>query len=245
MLKKVRQRVYKANMALPEYGLVAFTWGNASEIDESRRYVAIKPSGVRYADLSPDIICVVDIEDGRVVDGDHSPSTDMWTHLELYRRFAGIGGVVHTHSAFATAFAQAGMGIPCYGTTHADYFYGEIPCARPLTPEEITDAYELNTGRVIAETYERRAIDPMAAPGALVSGHGPFAWGRSASDAAANAAYLEEVARLAHYTRNLAGDGICGVPQALADKHYFRKHGPDAYYGQHGGGGDNISRRAK
>ena len=219
-------------MALPAYGLVMFTWGNVSGADYKRRYMVIKPSGVSYGKLTPELMCVISLEDGTAAAEGQNPSTDTQTHLELYRRFACAGGIAHTHSAYATAFAQANMGIPCLGTTHADYFYGEIPCTRALRPDEIAEDYELNTGRVIAETFERRSIDPSAVPGVLVGGHGPFAWGKNAAEAAANAAYLEETARLAYFTKTLAGAGLPGVSQELMDKHYYRKHGADAYYGQ-------------
>ena len=232
MLKKIKQNVYEANMMLPKCGLVRFTWGNASEVDAKRRYMVIKPSGVSYESLTADMMCVVSLEDGSVAEGALKPSTDSLTHIELYKRFPGIGGVVHTHSDYATAFAQAGLGIPCFGTTHADYFYGEIPCTRTLKPCEINESYELYTGGVIAETFERHSIDPLAVPGALVYGHGPFAWGKSAADAVANAAYLETVARLAHLTKQIATGGATPVSQDLLDKHYKRKHGKDAYYGQ-------------
>jgi L-ribulose-5-phosphate 4-epimerase len=232
MLKKLKQEVLKANLALREYGLVKFTWGNASQVDQKRRHMVIKPSGVSYDSMVWEMMCVVRLEDGSVVEGGLNPSTDAETHLELYRRFEGVGGIVHTHSTYATAFAQAGLGIPCYGTTHADYFYGEIPCARPLCADEIRENYELNTGRVIIKTFRERALDPNAVPGALIAGHGPFAWGLSAAGAAANAAYLEETARLAYLTMQLKPVDLFPVSSDLADKHYYRKHGKDAYYGQ-------------
>ena len=249
MFKKMKQKVLKANLALREYGLAPFTWGNASQIDPKREYIIIKPSGVRYEDMTWDQMCVVSMEDGSLVGGAFSPSTDTRTHMEIYRRFPSVNGIAHTHSVYATAFAQAGLGIPCYGTTHADYFYGEIPCARALRADEIQGDYELNTGRVIVETFQSLEADPLAIPGALVSGHGAFAWGNSAGDAAANAAYLEETARLAYMTLQLAPpagvslgtgvspsgvspSGVSPVPRELLDKHYNRKHGKDAYYGQ-------------
>ena len=232
MRKKLKRETLEANLLLREYGLVLFTWGNASQIDPDRRYVAIKPSGVRYEDLTADDICLLSLEDGTVVEGGLNPSTDAQTHLELYRRFHGIGGIVHTHSTYATAFAQAGCPIPCYGTTHADYFYGDIPCSRALLPHEINGDYELNTAAVIAETFQALALDSAATPAALVCGHGPFTWGKSAADAAANAAYLEETARLAYLTLRIAPPGHRPVSQDLLDKHYNRKHGAGAYYGQ-------------
>ena len=243
MMDELKQKVLEANLALQKYGLVLFTWGNVSQADPGRKLIVIKPSGVKYEEMTAEQMCVLGLEGDIVGNGKLSPSTDAPTHLELYRRFPAIGGVAHTHSAYATAFAQAGRGIPCYGTTHADYFYGEIPCARPLTADEIKNDYELNTGRVIAETFERNGIDPMAVPGALVSGHGPFAWGKTAAEAAANAAYLEETARLAFFTEMLSLSANADaetvnskrprpVAQELMDKHYNRKHGANAYYGQ-------------
>ncbi|MCL2058341.1 MAG: L-ribulose-5-phosphate 4-epimerase AraD [Oscillospiraceae bacterium] len=231
MLKKLKQKVLDANLALREYGLAPFTWGNASQADADRKYMVIKPSGVRYEDMSLEDMCVVCIEDGSMVEGDLNPSTDTPTHLELYRHFSPIFGIAHTHSPYATAFAQAGMAIPCYGTTHADYFYGEIPCARALRPHEIRGDYEVNTGGVIIKTFQERSIDPLSTPGALVCSHGPFAWGATAAGAAANAAYLEETARLAYMTLQLSPEAA-PVPQALLEKHYGRKHGDGAYYGQ-------------
>ena len=231
MLKKLKQKVLAANLSLRDYGLVLFTWGNASQIDRKRGYVIIKPSGVRYEDMTWEQMCVLDLESGNIAEGKLHPSTDALTHLELYRSFPEIGGVVHTHSPYAAAFAQARLAIPCYGTTHADYFYGEIPCTRALGDSEIQDDYELNTGRVIADAFMELALDPLAVPGALVSGHGPFAWGKTAADAAANAVYLEETAHLAYMTRQLDLDAA-PVSQALLDKHYNRKHGEGAYYGQ-------------
>ena len=237
MLKKIKQKVLQANLTLKKYGLAPFTWGNASQADPGREYMVIKPSGVRYEEMTWEQMCVVSLKDGSIVEGGFNPSTDAPTHLEIYRRFPGVGGIVHTHSTYATAFAQAGIGIPCYGTTHADYFYGEIPCVRGLRADEIREQYETNTGRVLVEAFQERALDPLAVPGALVSGHGPFAWGESACEAAANAAYLEETARLAYLTKQLAPD-IKPVFRELLDKHYNRKHVKDAYYGQPGQGPD-------
>jgi L-ribulose-5-phosphate 4-epimerase len=232
MHEELKRVVHAANLMLREFGLVPFTWGNASQIDEERRFVVIKPSGVKYEDLTEEQMCVLNASDGSVAEGAMNPSTDAPTHLEIYRRFPGVFGVAHTHSAYATAFAQAGLGISCYGTTHADYFYGEVPCARALSAEEILESYELNTGGVIADTFYSRGIDPLAMPGALVSGHGPFTWGGSAAEAVSNAAYLEETARLAYMTIMLSPQGATPVSQALLDKHYNRKHGAGAYYGQ-------------
>lgn len=224
------QDVLAANLSLPKYGMVTFTWGNVSAIDRKRGLVAIKPSGVPYENMLPEHMVVVDMT-GKVVQGTCRPSSDTATHLEIYREFPSVGGVVHTHSRWATAWAQTGKGIPALGTTHADYFYGEIPCARSLKREEIDTDYELNTGRVIVQTFRELGIDQAAVPGVLVSGHGPFAWGRDAHDAVHNSVVLEEVAMMALQTMQLKPD-IPPIDQALLDKHYLRKHGKDAYYGQ-------------
>ncbi|MDR3120268.1 MAG: L-ribulose-5-phosphate 4-epimerase AraD [Clostridiales bacterium] len=231
-MEALKQEVLEANLLLPEYGLVLFTWGNASALDPESGLVVIKPSGVRYAGMTADQMVVADPESGKVVEGALRPSSDADTHFELYRRFPGVRGIVHTHSTYAVAFAQAGRGVPCYGTTHADYFYGEVPCTRALRPEEIRTDYELNTGRVIADMFSERALDPQATPGALVCGHGPFTWGASAKAAASNAAYLEEAARMALLSEQAAGGRFSPVAQELMDKHYYRKHGAGAYYGQ-------------
>ena len=228
MLKKLKEQVWKANMLLPAHGLVTFTWGNVSGIDRDRGLVVIKPSGVPYEQLQPADMVVVDLLSGQRVEGELNPSSDTPTHLELYRRFPNIGGVVHTHSTWATIFAQAGRGIPAYGTTHGDYFYGEIPCTRALTEEEIAGNYELQTGIVIAETFRQR--DPDAMPGVLVKSHGPFSWGASPKEAVHNAVVLERVAMMAYHTEQLGN--TTPMDQALLDKHYLRKHGPGAYYGQ-------------
>lgn len=217
-------------MLLPKHNLVLFTWGNVSQIDRSRGLVAIKPSGVAYESLTWEDIVVLDL-DGNIVDGKYRPSSDTATHLELYKQFDGIGGVVHTHSTFATACAQSCKDVTAYGTTHADYFYGDIPCTRPLTQQEIEDAYELNTGRVIVETFRERGIDPTAVPGVLVANHGPFTWGADGFDAVHNAVVLDQVCRLAVYTRMMNPE-INRMGQHILDKHYFRKHGENAYYGQ-------------
>lgn len=229
MLESLKKEVCAANLQLVADGLVVQTWGNASGIDRRRGLVVIKPSGVAYAKMRPDYMVVVSLETGRVVEGDLKPSSDTPTHLELYRAFPGIGGVVHTHSLHATAWAQAGMEIPPLGTTHADYFHGPVPCTRPLSAQEIRNDYETNTGRVIAECFS--GLDPQALPGVLVAGHGPFTWGATAAAAAEHAAVLEFLARLASATRE-ANPKAGPVSQALLDKHYRRKHGPDAYYGQ-------------
>jgi L-ribulose-5-phosphate 4-epimerase len=234
MLKELREKVYEANMDLPKHGLVVFTWGNASEIDREKGLFVIKPSGVDYADLTPESMVVCDM-DGNVVEGDLNPSSDTATHACLYRAWENVGGIVHTHSTVATAWAQAGRSIPCYGTTQADYFYGEVPCMRGLTKEEIEEAYELNTGNVIVEGFEGK--DPMAQPGCLVRNHGPFAWGKNAAAAVYHAVVVEEVAKMSRDAELLcvaAGRAIddTKAPQYLLDKHYMRKHGPNAYYGQ-------------
>lgn len=233
MLKELREKVYEANMGLPKHGLVVFTWGNASEFDRDSGLFVIKPSGVDYDKLSPESMVVCDL-DGKVVDGDLNPSSDTPTHAYLYREWGDkIGGVVHTHSAWAVSWAQAGRDIPAYGTTHADYFYGPIPCMRGLTEEEIEEAYELNTGKVIVEGFAERDIDPVAVPAVLVRNHGPFTWGKDADAAVYHAVVLDEVAKMAARTEMLQ-DGVAPAPQYLQDKHYLRKHGPNAYYGQGG-----------
>ncbi len=229
MYSEIKQRVLDANLSLPTYGLVTFTWGNVSEIDRARQIIAIKPSGVAYDDMTIDDIVIVDL-DGNIVEGTLNPSSDTPTHLELYKAFPSVGGIVHTHSRHATIWAQAGLDIPALGTTHADYFYGNIPCTRPLTPAEIAGDYEQNTGLVMIETLQQRQIDPVAVPSALISGHAPFSWGKNADEAVHNAVVLEEVATMALGTRALNA-GIM-LQQELSDKHYFRKHGKDAYYGQ-------------
>ncbi len=229
MLKELREEVYEANMDLVKHGLVVFTWGNASGIDRERGVFVIKPSGVDYDDLTPESLVVVDF-DGNKVEGELNPSSDTPTHAYLYKVWGDkVGGIVHTHSSWAVSWAQAGRSIPAYGTTHADYFYGEIPCMRGLTAEEIEQAYELNTGVVIAEGFE--GLDPVAVPGTLVRNHGPFSWGKDAAQAVYHAVVLEEVAKMA--TRTEAINPEAGpAPAYLLDKHYMRKHGPNAYYGQ-------------
>lgn len=229
MLKKLKKEVYDANMLLPHYGLVTFTWGNVSGIDREKGLFVIKPSGVDYDDLIPEDLVVLDLE-GNQVEGDLNPSSDTKTHLELYNRFPGINGIVHTHSPWATSWAQAGRDIPCYGTTHADYMYGTIPCVRNLTAEELDD-YERNTGILIADLFEARKIDYQAMPAVLCKNHGPFTWGKDAHNAVHNAVVLEEVAKMAARSEWL-NPAAEAAPQSLQDKHYLRKHGPDAYYGQ-------------
>lgn len=230
MLEELKERVLKANLLLPELDLVKFTWGNVSEIDREKGIIAIKPSGVDYENLTADDIVLVDL-DGNIVEGKLRPSSDTATHIELYKTFSDIGGVVHTHSEWAVSWAQSRRGIPCYGTTHADCFYGEIPCTREMTDEEIESAYEKNTGIVIAETFMKRNIDPMAVPGVLCVNHGPFSWGKNGHAAVHNAAVLETVAEMATKTE-LLNPSVKPVKQAILDKHYFRKHGKNAYYGQ-------------
>ena len=232
MFGELKKEVYEANMLLPEHGLVIYTWGNVSGITQDRKYVAIKPSGVDYEKLTPSDIVVVDME-GKVVDGDLRPSSDLETHLEIYRHFPSAGGVVHTHSRWGTIWAQAQRDIPPYGTTHADYFYGPIPCTRPLTEQETEEAYELNTGKVIVETFEKRGIDPKYVPGVLVSSHGPFTWGTDPFNAVYNAVVLDELAMMAWHTQVLAQAAPTEtVPEYVLKKHFLRKHGPGAYYGQ-------------
>ncbi|MFC0296683.1 L-ribulose-5-phosphate 4-epimerase [Geobacillus jurassicus] len=228
MLEELKQSVLEANLQLPQYRLVTFTWGNVSGIDRERGLVVIKPSGVAYDKLTIDDMVVVDLN-GNVVEGSLKPSSDTPTHLWLYKQFPGVGGIVHTHSTWATIWAQAGKGIPVLGTTHADYFYGEIPCTRPMTDEEIQGAYELETGKVITETF--RFLDPLQMPGVLVHGHGPFAWGKDPANAVHNAVVLEEVAKMAARTFMLNPDAH-PISQSLLNRHYLRKHGANAYYGQ-------------
>lgn len=230
MLEELKQKVYEANMDLPKYGLVTFTWGNVSAIDRESGLFVIKPSGVEYDKLTPEDMVVMDLE-GNKVEGRYNPSSDTATHLELYKAFPEIGGVVHTHSSYATSWAQAGRSIPCYGTTHADYIYGEVPCVRCLTKEEIEAGYEANTGRLIVEEFIRRCKEPMAVPAVLCKNHGPFAWGKDAKDAVHNAVVLEEVAKMA-YRAEVINPRVDPAPQELQDKHYYRKHGANAYYGQ-------------
>ena len=232
MLEKLKQIVYEANMELPKYGLVTFTWGNVSAIDRESGLFVIKPSGVDYDKLHPEDMVVMDLEGNRVV-GRYNPSSDTATHLELYKAFPQIGGIVHTHSAWATSWAQAGRGIPCYGTTHADYMYGEIPCLRCLTKEEIEGAYEQNTGLLIVDYFKDKEEDRdvMAVPACLCKNHGPFCWGKDAMEAVHNAVVLEEVAKMAARCE-MINPQAKPAPQELQDKHYLRKHGTNAYYGQ-------------
>lgn len=230
MFEELKERVCEANLLLPKHNLVKFTWGNVSEIDRSKNVFAIKPSGVEYEKLQPKDIVIVDL-DGNKVEGDLKPSSDTETHRVLYKNFPSIGGIVHTHSTWATIFAQAGQGIPAYGTTHGDYFYGEIPCTRDMLKDEIQDDYEYNTGVVAVECFKEKNINPDFVPAVLVKSHGPFTWGKDASVAVHNAVVLEEIAQMAIYTQLLT-KGNQPMPQVLLDKHFLRKHGANAYYGQ-------------
>lgn len=229
-MEKLIREVLEANLELPKSGLVVFTWGNVSAIDRNRGIVVIKPSGVPYEGMGVEHMVVIDLN-GKIISGDFKPSSDTETHLEIYRSFPDVGGIVHTHSRWATIWAQACKGIPAYGTTHADYFYGEIPCTRKLTSDEIGGSYELNTGKVIVETFMKRKIDPNAVPGVVVAGHGPFAWGKNAADAVHNAIVMDECAMMAINTQ-LVNPSIQPIEQDLLNKHYLRKHGKNAYYGQ-------------
>jgi len=229
MYTALKAKVLKANLQLPKYGLVTFTWGNVSEIDRVRQVIAIKPSGVEYDNMQENDIVIVDLE-GNIIEGRLNPSSDTATHIELYKSFPEIGGIVHTHSRNATVWAQAGLDIPALGTTHADYFYGDIPCTRRLSAAEIATDYEKNTGLVIVEEFSRRNLNPSAVPSAIISGHAPFSWGKDAFDAVHNAVVLEELSAMAISTRAL--NATIRVQDELLDKHYNRKHGKDAYYGQ-------------
>lgn len=231
MYKELKERVFRANMLLPRYDLVKFTWGNVSEIDREKGVIAIKPSGVEYDVMTAEDMVVVDLASGKVVEGKYKPSSDTDTHLEIYRNFKDVGGIVHTHSRWATIFAQMKKDIPALGTTHADYFYGSIPATRDMTKEEIEGEYELNTGKVIVETFETRNITPKDVPSVLVASHGPFSWGKNADNAVHNAVVLEEVAFMAWHTM-IMGKDIVSMDDNLLDKHYLRKHGANAYYGQ-------------
>ena len=229
MLEQLKQQVYEANLLLPAHGLVVFTWGNASGVDRASGCMVIKPSGVAYNALRPEDMVVVSLATGEKVEGKWKPSSDTPTHVALYNAFPNIGGVVHTHSRWTTSWAQECRGLPAYGTTHGDYFYGAIPCTRRMTPEEIAGRYEYETGKVIIETFEGRSPDEI--PAVLVHSHGPFAWGKDPMNAVHNAVVLEELAFMAYHTQML-NPGICPMQQELLDKHYLRKHGRNAYYGQ-------------
>ncbi len=230
MLEELKKQVYEANMELPKRGLVTFTWGNVSGIDRESGYFVIKPSGVEYEELTPDDMVVVDLDCNKV-EGRYKPSSDTATHAELYKAFPDIGGIVHTHSPWATSWAQAGRDIPCYGTTHADYMYGPVPCARTLTPKEIDEAYEKNTGLVIIETFRSRGINPSYVPAVLCKNHGPFTWGKDAAEAVYHAVVLEEVAKMAARTEMINPE-VKPAPDSIKEKHFMRKHGANAYYGQ-------------
>ncbi len=230
MLEKLKEEVYKANIELPAKGLVLFTWGNVSAIDKEKNLVVIKPSGVEYDKLKPEDMVVVNL-DGKVVEGNLNPSSDTPTHIELYKKFPETGGIVHTHSTNATIWAQSGRDIPAYGTTHGDYFYGAIPCTRKMTPEEIAGEYEKETGTVIIETFEKRNINPKFVPAVIVHSHGPFTWGKDAAEAVHNSIVLEELAKMAMFTEQVNKD-VKPMQQELLDKHFLRKHGENAYYGQ-------------
>ena len=230
MLEELKKEVYEANMELPRRGLITYTWGNVSGIDREKGLFVIKPSGVDYDKLKPEDMVVMDLN-GNKVEGDLNPSSDTATHLELYKAFEKIGGIVHTHSRHATIWSQAGLDLPAWGTTHADYFYGSIPCTRLMTAEEINGEYEYQTGEVIIQTFEQRDLNPLQVPAVLVHSHGPFAWGKDAADAVHNAVVLEECAYMGLFSRQLAPQ-LPDMQSELLDKHYLRKHGANAYYGQ-------------
>ncbi|MGM9577168.1 MAG: L-ribulose-5-phosphate 4-epimerase [Anaerovibrio sp.] len=230
MLEELKLKVYEANMELPLRGLVTYTWGNASGIDREKGLFVIKPSGVDYDALRPEDLVIMDLE-GNKVEGEMNPSSDTKTHLILYREFPEIGGIVHTHSTNAVAWAQAGEDIPAYGTTHADYFYGPIPCARNLSQEEIDQDYETCTGKVIVETFRERKLNPLHVPAVICRNHGPFTWGKDAEAAVYHSVVLEEVAKMAVLTRQIRSDSP-SAPDSILNKHFMRKHGPNAYYGQ-------------
>ena len=231
MLEELKKQVCEANLELPKYGLVTFTWGNVSGVDREKGLMVIKPSGVEYDGMTPEDMVVVSLATGEKVEGKWKPSSDTATHVALYNAFPNIGGVVHTHSRWATSWAQAGKSINAYGTTHGDYFYGAIPCTRKMTPAEIGGEYELETGNVIIETFKDRNIDPDQVPAVLVCSHGPFAWGTDPHNAVHNSVVLEELAFMAFHTEAMT-PGISPMQQELLDKHYLRKHGKNAYYGQ-------------
>ena len=230
MLEAMKERVCEANLLLPKYGMVTFTWGNVSELDRETGYMVIKPSGVAYDGMKPEDMVVVDMQ-GNVIEGKWKPSSDTDTHIELYKAFPALGGIVHTHSRWATSYAQAGRDILAMGTTQGDYFYGAVPCTRPMTPEEIAGSYEKETGTVIIETFKTRGIDPAQIPAVLVFSHGPFAWGKDAAEAVHNAVVLEECAFM-NWHAQMMNPQMGSMQQELLDKHYLRKHGANAYYGQ-------------
>ena len=230
MLEELKKEVYEANLELVKRGVVIYTWGNVSGISDDRKYMVIKPSGVDYSTMKDEDMVVVELATGNVIEGKWKPSSDTPTHLELYKKYDSIKGIVHTHSINATSFAQAGIDIPALGTTHADYFYGDIPCTRELSEEEVKEAYEKNTGLVIIETFENKGLDVMAVPGVIIKNHGPFAWGTSPANAVYNAVVMEAIAEMDLKTLQLNPNSE--MKQYVLDKHYTRKHGPGAYYGQ-------------
>ncbi|MFF2591844.1 L-ribulose-5-phosphate 4-epimerase [Priestia megaterium] len=230
MLDKLKEEVFQANVDLPKHGLVKYTWGNVSAIDRDSGLFVIKPSGVKYEKMTAQDMVVVDL-DGRVVEGELNPSSDTLTHAVLYKHYPQIGGIAHTHSTWATIWAQAGLDVQAMGTTHADTFYGSVPCARFLTEKEVNDGYEVETGKVIIETFEERGLDVLAVPGILLQGHGPFTWGKNAKSAVMNSVVLDEVSKMNFFTQKLNGLAE-ELPQRILDKHYLRKHGQNAYYGQ-------------
>ncbi|MCU7737785.1 L-ribulose-5-phosphate 4-epimerase [Priestia megaterium] len=230
MLDKLKEEVFQANVDLPKHGLVKYTWGNVSAIDRDSGLFVIKPSGVTYEKMTAQDMVVVDL-DGRVVEGELNPSSDTLTHAVLYKHYPQIGGIAHTHSTWATIWAQAGLDVQAMGTTHADTFYGSVPCARFLTEKEVNDGYEVETGKVIIETFEERGLDVLAVPGILLQGHGPFTWGKDAKTAVMNSVVLDEVSKMNFFTQKLNGLAE-ELPQRILDKHYLRKHGKNAYYGQ-------------
>ena len=230
MLDKLKEEVFQANVDLPKHGLVKYTWGNVSAIDRDSGLFVIKPSGVTYEKMTAQDMVVVDLE-GRVVEGELNPSSDTLTHAVLYKHYPQIGGIAHTHSTWATIWAQAGLDVQAMGTTHADTFYGSVPCARFLNEKEVNDGYEVETGKVIIETFEERGLDVLAVPGILLQGHGPFTWGKDAKSAVMNSVVLDEVSKMNFFTQKLNGLAE-ELPQRILDKHYLRKHGQNAYYGQ-------------
>lgn len=230
MLDKLKEEVFQANLDLPKHGLVKYTWGNVSAVDRDSGLFVIKPSGVTYEKMTAQDMVVVDL-DGRVVEGELNPSSDKLTHAVLYKHYPEIGGIAHTHSTWATIWAQAGLDVQAMGTTHADTFYGSVPCARFLTEKEVSDGYEVETGKVIIETFEKRGLDVLAVPGILLQGHGPFTWGKDAKTAVMNSVVLDEVSKMNFFTQKLNGLAE-ELPQRILDKHYLRKHGQNAYYGQ-------------
>ena len=230
MLEELKKEVCDANLELVKKNIVIYTWGNVSEIDREQNLVVIKPSGIEYDNMKPDDMVIVDLFTGKVVEGKYKPSSDTLTHLEIYKSFKNIIGITHTHSINAVSFAQAGLDIPALGTTHADYFYGNIPCTRELTKKEVENGYELNTGKVIVDTFNERKIDPIAIPGVLVKNHGPFTFGKSAKNSVYNAVVLETISEMC--LKTLLLNKKSNMQQYILDKHYFRKHGPMAYYGQ-------------